>query len=348
MFLWYNSDVVIDPFSHKEGHGMARSSNQKLKLLYLEKIFKEKTDEDHYLTMPQIITELNRYGIEANRKSIYTDIDALQNYGLDIIQTRDGAHTYYHLGSREFEVAELKFLVDAIQASKFISEKKTKELIEKLESTVSTYDKTLLNREVTVSGRVKNMNESIYYSIDEIYHGMAEDKCITFRYFSWNRKGQEEFRRDGALYEVAPWALHFDDERYYLVGYDMEKKEIHHYRVDKMRNVSISDTKRKGVTEFKKTNKSKYSQQYFRMFGGEIETVTLRCENSMANIIVDQFGRDARMIPDGDDYFTARVEVAVSEQFFGWIFALGGGVKIIGPENVKEALKKALKKKYTD
>ena len=327
---------------------MARSANQKLKLLYLEKVFKEKTDDDHYMTMPQIIAELNRYGIEANRKSIYTDIDSLQQYGLDIIQTREGAHTYYHLGSREFEVAELKFLVDAIQASKFISERKTKELIEKLESSVSTYDKTLLNREVTVSGRVKNMNESIYYSIDEIYHGMAEDKCIKFKYFSWNRKGEEEFRRNGDYYEVAPWALHFDDERYYLVGYDMDKKEIHHYRVDKMRFVSISDQKRKGISEFKRTNKSKYSQQYFRMFGGNIETVTLKCTNEMANIIVDQFGTDARMMPIDDDHFSVRVEVAVSEQFFGWIFALGGGVVITGPENVKQEMNKALSKLYTE
>ena len=327
---------------------MARSANQKLKLLYLEKIFKEKTDDDHYLTMPQIIAELKRYDIEANRKSIYTDLDALQGYGLDIISTREGAHTYYHLGSREFEIAELKFLVDAIQASKFISEKKTRELIAKLESSVSTYDATLMNREVTVAGRVKNMNESIYYTIDEIYHGMTEDRCIRFKYFSWNVKGQEEFRRDGAFYEVAPWALHFDDERYYLVAYDMEKDEIRHYRVDKMREVSLSENKRKGAAEFKKTNKSKYSQQYFRMYGGDIERVTLKCKNEMANVIVDQFGEDARMMPLDKEYFKVNVDVAVSEQFLGWVFALGGGVKIAGPENVKKAMEKALKTKYTE
>ena len=327
---------------------MARSSNQKLKLLYLEKIFKEKTDDDHSLTMPQIIDELKKYDIEANRKSVYTDIDALQDYGLDIIQTREGSRTYYHLGSREFEIAEMKILVDAILASKFISEKKTQELIKKLESSVSTYDATLLNREVTVSGRVKNMNESIYYTIDDIYRGMNDDKCIRFRYFSWNIKGEEEFRRDGEYYEVAPWALHFDDERYYLVGYDMEKKEIRHFRVDKMRSVSVSDRKRKGAAEFRKTNKSKYSQQYFRMFGGRIEKVTLKCRNDMANVIVDQFGKDAWIIPLDDEYFTVKVDVAVSEQFFGWVFALGGGVVITGPENVKEEMKKALSNVYTE
>jgi hypothetical protein len=325
---------------------MARSSNQKLKLLFLAKIFEEKSDDDHKLTMPKIIEELNRYDIEANRKSIYTDIEALQQYGMDIIKTREGALTYYHLGSRDFEVAELKFLVDAIQASKFISENKTRVLIKKLEKSVSTYDASLLERTVTVSGRVKSMNESIYYTIDEIYNGITNDKCITFRYFSWNVRGEEEFRRNGAYYVVAPWALHFDDEKYYLVAYDMEKKEIRHFRVDKMRDVSITDTKRKGVSEFKKTKKEKYNSQYFRMFGGEIERVTLKCKNEMANVIVDQFGKEVWMIPLDDNYFKVNVDVAVSDQFFGWVFALGGAVTIAGPESVREEMKEALKRTY--
>ena len=167
---------------------MSRSANQKLKLLYLEKILKEKTDDEHYITMPEILDALAAYGIEANRKSIYTDMDALEQYGMDIIKTRIGPQTYYHCGDREFEIAELKFLVDAIQASKFISEKKTRELIKKLETNLSTYDATLLEREVTVTGRVKNMNESVYYTIDSIHNAMNADKCIQFRYFSWNMK----------------------------------------------------------------------------------------------------------------------------------------------------------------
>lgn len=327
---------------------MAKSANQKLKLLFLAKIFQEKTDDEHYLTMPQIIAELGRYGIEANRKSIYTDLDALELYGMDIVKTRVGPNTYYHLGCREFEVAEVKFLVDAIQASKFISEKKTHTLIKKLEQSISTYDASLLERTVTVSGRVKSMNESVYYTIDEIYNGITNDRCITFRYFSWNVKGEEEFRRDGAYYTVAPWALHFDDEKYYLVAYDMDMKEIRHFRVDKMRDVALTDTKREGKRDFESTKKEKYNSQYFRMFGGKIETVTLKCKNAMANVIVDQFGTEVRMRPVDDEYFTVKVDVAVSEQFLGWVFALGGAVTIAGPDSVKDKMNDALLKCYTE
>ncbi len=327
---------------------MARSANQKLKLLYLAKIFKEKTDDDHYLTMPQIITELNRYGIEANRKSIYTDLDALEEYGMDIIRERNGALTYYHLGDREFEVAELKFLVDAIQASKFISEKKTRELIKKLEASISSYDASLLDREVTVMGRVKNMNESIYYSIDTIHNAMNDNKCIKFRYFSWNVRGKEEFRRDGDFYEVSPWLLLFDDENYYLVAYDMDRKEIRHYRVDKMRDVDVVDTKRKGVTKFKNLDKAQYTQKHFRMFGGDFETVTLKCENSLANVLIDQFGKNIMMIPVDAEHFTVNIDVAVSDQFFGWLVALGGEAVITKPAKVKRQMQELLNRKFTD
>ena len=214
-----------------------KGKNQKLKLLYLAKIMQEQTDDTHALTMPQIIDELAKYDIEAQRKSVYDDLDALDFFGIEIIKEQVGFRTYYHCGNRDFEIAELKFLVDAIQSSKFISENKTKELIRKLEKCISIYDARLLDREVKVTGRIKNMNESIYYVVDAIHTAISENKAIRFKYFSWNVKGEEEFRRDGAFYQVSPWALHFDDERYYLIGYDHEKKEMRHFRVDKMRNV---------------------------------------------------------------------------------------------------------------
>ena len=327
---------------------MARSDNQKLKLLYLSKIMKEKTDDTHYLTMPQIIAELNSYGIEASRKSIYTDIEALNTFGIDILKERIGSQTYYHCGNREFEIAELKFLVDAIQSSKFITVRKTKDLIKKLESLVSTYDAKLLEREVYVAGRIKNMDETIYYSIDAIHTAISEGHKLQFKYFSWNVKGEEEFRRDGAFYNVSPWALHFDDERYYLIGYDHDKEEIRHFRVDKMREVELTDKRRKGKRAFNKQDKAKWSEQYFRMFGGEIETVTLKCKNEMANVIIDQFGKDAWLHPIDDEWFTASVNVAVSDQFLGWIVALGGKVVITGPESAKERMKGLVEKRFVE
>ena len=317
-----------------------RGKNQKLKLLYLAKIMQEQTDDTHALTMPQIIAELAKYDIEAQRKSVYDDLDALDFFGIEIIREQEGFRTYYHCGNRDFEIAELKILVDAIQSSKFISEKKTKELIKKLEKNVSTYDSQMLDREVKVAGRVKNMNESIYYVVDAIHTAIGENKAIQFKYFSWNVKGEEEFRRDGAFYNVSPWALHFDDERYYLIGYDHDKKEMRHFRVDKMRDVSVVDKKRKGKTEFSKQDRAKYNEQYFRMYGGDFETVTLKCKNEMANVIIDQFGKDVRLLPVDDEYFTVRVNVAVSSQFLSWVIALEGNVVIAEPESVKDEIKR--------
>lgn len=323
-----------------------RGKNQKLKLLYLAKIMQEQTDDTHFLSMSQIIAELAKYDIEAQRKSIYDDLAALDDFGIEIIKEQIGFRTYYHCGSRDFEIAELKILVDAIQSSKFISEKKTRELISKLEKSVSTYDSQMLNREVKVTGRVKNMNESIYYAIDTIHTAMGDNKAVKFKYFSWNVKGEENYRRDGAFYEVSPWALHFDDERYYLIGYDHDKKEMRHYRVDKMRNVDVTDIKRKGKTEFNRQDKTKYNEQYFRMYGGDVKTVTLFCKNEMANVIIDQFGKDVSLRSVDDDHFTVSVAVAVSSQFLSWVIALEGNVMIANPEDVKNDINDLLIKKY--
>ena len=325
-----------------------KGKNQKLKLLYLAKIMQEQTDDTHALSMSEILAELAKHEILAQRKSIYEDLAALDEYGIEIIKERVGSKTLYHCGNRVFEIAELKFLVDAIQSSKFISEKKTRELIKKLENNISVYDAKLLDREVKVAGRVKNMNESIYYAIDSLHNAISEDKAIRFKYFSWNVKGEEEFRRDGAFYNVSPWALHFDDERYYLIGYDHDKDEIRHFRVDKMREVELTDKRRKGKMKFNKQDKAKWSEQYFRMFGGEIETVTLKCKNEMANVIIDQFGKDAWLHPIDNEWFTASVNVAVSDQFLGWIVALGGKVVITGPESAKERMKELVGKKFVE
>ena len=322
---------------------MARSENMRLKLLFLSKILQEQTDEEHPITMPKIIEELDKYNIGANRKSLYEDMEALRYYGMDIVKDRRGPQTYYYLGNRDFQLAELKFLVDAVQSSKFITERKAKDLIEKLSHTVSVYDAKLLERGVEVSGRVRNMNESIYYTVDAIHTAMIENKQIKFRYFRWNVEGKEEYRHDGKIYEVSPWMLILDDEKYYLVAYDTEEKKLKHYRVDKMRDVKQSNKKRSGVTEFKKRNKAKYSQQHFRMFGGELETVTLKCTNEMSNVIIDQFGKDVKLIPVDDEHFTVKVEVAVSNQFFGWVIGLGKDVQLIEPKSAREKMAELVK-----
>ena len=317
---------------------MARGKKQKLKIFYLYKIMCEETDRTHFLTMPQIVDRLASYGVEADRKSLYDDMEALNLFGIEVKRTRKGAHTYYNVTNRPFELAEMKFLVDAVQASKFISEKETKAIIKKLLNLVSMNDARLLERDVHVPGRIKNMNESVYYTVDEIFHAMNLDYQLRFHYFRRNLQGEKELRRDGEYYNVSPWNLIYDDEKYYLVGYDHLHKEIRHYRVDKMLDVEEVDLKRKGITKFRQVNKAKYTQQHFRMYGGEIQTVTLLCENEMSNVIVDQFGHDVKMVPVDEGHFTVEVEVAVSPQFFGWIIGMDGKVKISEPKSVNEEL----------
>lgn len=321
---------------------MAKGRNQKLKLLYLAKIMQEQTDENHGITMPEIISELAKYDIEGQRKSIYDDLAALDDFGIEIMKEQIGAKTYYYVGSRDFEVPELKLLVDAIQASRFITSRKSKELITKLEKLLSKHDASLLERQVYVAGRIKNMNESIYYGIDTIHSAISNNHQIRFHYFSWNVKGEPELRRDGEFYAVSPWALSWDNENYYLIAYDEGSQEIRHYRVDKMKDIQELKESRQGRTAFKEQDKAVYTEKRFNMFNGEVRRVKLKCKNRLANVIVDQFGQEARMRVLDDEHFTVNVDVAVSSHFFGWLIALGKDVQIIEPDDVVKQMKELL------
>lgn len=330
------------------GRSYMKGKNQKLKLLYLAKIMQEKTDDTHYLTMPEIINELAKYDIEAQRKSVYDDIAALNDYGIEIIKEMRSYKTYYHCVSRDFELAELRLIIDAIASSKFITLKKSKDLIEKLEKMASHYDAKLVKREVYISGRVKSMNESVLYTVDAIQNAIAYNHKITFQYFNWNVDGEMELRHDGAYYEISPWALIWDDENYYMIGYDESVDDFKHFRVDKMLHTSEIKKRRQGRAEFDKKDKEIYTKKHFRMFGGEEERVTLLCTKDMANVIIDQFGRDVTLRKVDDEHFEVRVDVVVSNQFFGWIVALDGKVMIKAPEKVKHDMNALLQKKFTD
>ena len=324
-----------------------RGKNQKLKLLYLAKIMQEQTDDTHALTMPMIIEELGKYGIDAERKSIYEDLAALDDFGIEILRYQEGFRTYYYCGARDFELAELHIIIDAIASSKFITENKSKEIIRKLEHMASNYDASLIDRSVYVSNRVRNMNESIFYTVDAIQNAIAHNHRINFQYFSWNVKGEMELRHDGKIYDISPWALLWDDENYYLLGFDDAVNDFRHYRVDKMLQTEETEEKRLGGKKFEKLDKEVYTKKHFRMVGGEEERVILLCENAMSNVIIDQFGRDIRLQKVDEEHFRARVDVFVSDQFLGWVIALGGKVKIEGPAGVKERLHRLLEGEYT-
>ena len=326
-------------------------NNQKLKLLYLIKIFTEDTDDQHALTLPQIVEKLGAYGISAERKTLYQDFELLRDFGFDIIGQQARRNFYYHMGNRRFELPELKLLVDSVQSAKFITDKKSNALIKKLEGMVSKYEARKLQRQVIISGRIKAMNESIYYNVDKLHEAIGTDRQIRFKYFRWNIKKEMELRKDGAWYQVSPWALMWDDENYYLVGYDAEDGKIKHYRVDKMWRISVADRKREGKEQFKAFNMPRYTKSLFGMFGGEEVKVTLEAENGMVGILLDRFGKDIPVKPVDADHFRTSVVVAVSSQFLGWIMALGDGVKIIGPDKVVARMKEEIRlisKMYDD
>ena len=323
---------------------MPRGTNQKFKLYRLAQIMVERTDEGHYITMPEIMAALGEYGVTADRKSIYTDLRDLEVLGIEVEGEPVGNRYHYHVVDRPFELPELKLLVDAIQSSKFITERKTNNLIRKLEKLVSRYEAGKLQRQVFVSGRIKTMNESIYYTVDAIHNAISENRKIFFQYYQWNVKKEMELRHGGAFYHISPWGLSWEDENYYLVGYDGDAGQIKHYRVDKMLNIRMSDEEREGKEHFKKLNMADYTRKSFGMFGGREQEVRLLVDNSLAGVIIDRFGKDVMLIPAGEGQFTVTVSVHVSRQFFGWIISLGERVKIVGPGEVVEQMRREVER----
>ena len=311
----------------------------KLKLYYLSRIMLEKTDDDHALSMPQIQKELSRYGVTADRKSLYDDMEALKVLGIDVIGEKHGLNYTYHVGKKNFDLAELKLLVDAIQSSKFITEKKSNELIKKITGLCSNYEASQLKRQVVVHGRVKTMNESIYYLVDDIHRAIAENRQISFKYMRWTKDKKMVSRKEG-LYKVSPWALTWDDENYYLIAYDSEEGKIKHFRVDKMKNITVLSEERDGRKTFEGFDLVGYSKMSFGMYHGNATQVKIAFKDELAGVFLDRFGKDISIFDSEESGWSeTRVTVAVSDQFLGWIFALGTDVKILGPCEVSDRMK---------
>ncbi len=315
------------------------SFDQKLRTLCLMEILLERTDETHMLNASQLCTILaQEYGISTDRRTIYTEMEVLEKFGLDI-QQKKGKNPGYYIGARDFELPELKLLVDAVQSSKFITEKKSKELIRKLEKLCCKTDAAMLSKYVFIVNRPKTENETVYYNVDYIHTAIFENKEITFQYAEWTVKKELKLKKEGAFYVVSPWALTWDDQNYYLVAYDAAAMMIKHYRVDKMQHIGILNEVRKGEASFKNFDLAAFAKKTFSMYGGIDTEVMLACRNELAGVVIDRFGHDVWLIPEGEDYFTVRVQVSVSSQFFGWLTGIGSGMKIIGPDHVKQQYK---------
>jgi predicted DNA-binding transcriptional regulator YafY len=261
-----------------------------------------------------------------------------ENLDVEVIKEQIGRETFYHVGSRQFQLAEVKLLIDAIQSSKFISQNKSKELIKKMKGFVSKYQADKLQRQVYVNDRIKSMNESTYYTVDDLHTAIAENKKVTFQYCSWTVEKKLEPRKDGELYKVSPWALTWADENYYLVAFDSEAGKVKHYRMDKMIHLNKIDEMREGKEFFQNFDMGTYALENFSMFGGEIKRVHIEFPNDKVGIFIDRFGKDIAIRPAGKDRSKIAVDVAISSQFFGWIFGLGSDVKVTGPEAVVEKM----------
>lgn len=314
---------------------MAKSAGQKLKLLYIVKLLSESTDERHPVSTTDIIAYLDANGIHSERKSIYDDIDKLCQFGYDIIQIHSRLGGGYYMAGRDFELAELKLLVDAVQASRFITTRKSRSLIKKLEQMAGKYDAGKLQRQVYVAGRIKTENESIYYNVDSIHRAIQENRQIRFQYLDWNLKKQL-VPRVNAERTVSPWALIWREENYYLAAYDSADSVMKHFRVDKMGKAEVLEQKREGVEQFSQIDPASYTNQTFGMYSGDEESVTLQFPNRLVGVVLDRFGKDADIRPMTDRIFRVRVKVAVSGQFFGWLAGIGREAVVISPASVKE------------
>ncbi len=323
---------------------MPKSSNQKLKLWYLYRILFENTDENNPITMPELITELSRYGINAERKSLYNDIELLVNAGVDIVSEKRDKFVYY-MASRDFQVAELKLLVDCVQASKFITAKKSAELIGKLEGLASNSQATELQRQVYISDRVKTYNEKIYYNVDFLYDAINSNKKVAFRYYRYNTVGAKVFRNDGNEYVVSPYFMVYSDDNYYMVAHYPKRDGVSHFRVDKMTDIKILDEKRDDIKSVagETFNIAEYTKKLFNMYKGDTKKVSLLCDESIISVVIDRFGDKVHLRKENDNQYYVTVNADISPTFFSWVFMLGNKVKIISPNEVIEEYKNILK-----
>jgi len=331
---------------------MAKSEGQKMKLFILKDILERETDATHGITMARILELLAMRGIKAERKSIYDDLRALREQDILDVTVPQGQNREYAVASRAFEVSELKMMIDAIQSSKFLSEAKTRDLIKKLEGMCSRHDARELNREVIIANRVKSISSStnLFRNVDAIHRAISANAQVSFQYYDFDLRKQKRYMKKGERYVVSPWAMIYTDDNYYLLAY--EEGKFKHFRVDRMDNteamvtiiadVEIASLERQGAEEFAKKDMSAYTKYTFSMFGGDPVPVTMVFQNRMLGAVMDRFGRDIVVMKEDNNHFRVTVSVAVSSQFYGWIFGLGKSVRIVGPESVKEGMKKAL------
>lgn len=326
---------------------MPRVFNQKIKILYLMRIFLEQTDEEHPMSVKELIAYLNSLGISAERKTVYDDIETLRNFGMDILNRREHPAGFY-LASREFELPELRLLVDAVQSSRCITNGKSRQLIRKLESLASVYESRQLRRQGFAENRIRTINENVYYSIDMIQRALTEDRQISFQYCEWTVEKKLRPENEGERYSVSPWGLVWQNEEYYLITYDEKCGRVKQYLVDKLQQIRIEKEVRRGREFFENYDIGELTSRTFGMFGGREVTICLEAHNRLVGVVLDRFGRDIMIHRKDPEHFKTLVRVNISDQFFGWIVSLGPDAVIASPDEVRDKYREFLEKSLSN
>ena len=315
---------------------MPKSDNQKLKIFYILDYLEAHSNEKNPIRASELITMLDRqHNIRCDRKTVYSDIAALQDYGVDIVSL-PGKNGGYYIASRNFELPELKLLIDAVQSSRYLTEKKSRELIEKLCSQCNEQDAKLMRRTVLVSGRVKSMNETIYYNVDAIQEAIAQNKQISFRYFDWDFGGKRKYR--DKEYLASPYGLCQDNENCYLLAFS-SRYGVTSYRVDRMTDIQLTEDSRIPCPELTGKALHDHANRLFQMYSGDALDVKMRFHKSLLNVVIDRFGKNTMLIPDGENHFNFTVNVAISPMFLSWVIGFGAKAKILYPQSVADACK---------
>lgn len=315
----------------------------KLRLLYIYQYLLRHSDEDHPVSTPELLKYLkDEYNMDVHRTTLPGDIAMMEEAGIhfEIIKSRQNK---YYFDDRPFDVSELKLLIDAVSSSKFITEKKSKELIKKLTSLTSDYNAEKLRRHITVEGRIKSENEKAFYILDRINEAIDKNCKVSFQYADYNNRKYKELRHDGEYYVVSPYALVRDGDYYYMIGYCNNREHMRHFRLDRIYRLPNVLENQKAVPEPKGFKLADYMKKMFRMYGGdETINVELQCETFIMNAIVDHFGTKVLTEEIDDNHFTATVTVSPSPTFYRWVFGWNGAMKILGPESVKAEYQKML------
>ena len=320
---------------------MSRGERQKEKLIRILELLMKNTDDEHGISVAELISMLSDMGISAERKSIYDDFLTLSDIGFTVEKLPTRPVTYY-LADRMFELAELKMLVDAVESSKFITAGKSRDIISKLEIFAGQHRSRELARQVYVEDRVKTMSSASIYNIDAIHSAINGNKRISFKYFEYTADKKRVFRHRGERYETSPVALIWSEENYYLVAYDERDGARKNFRVDKMTDIALLDLPRSENAASERFNPANYARKIFGMYGGGEELVTLECRESLTGVIIDRFGTEPTFTKT-DFGFKVSLRVMVSPTFFAWVLGFGKDMRILSPSSVVEEIKRRIK-----